>query len=101
MARPKQDDLPSIEGEGVAPVKDKKLNSLCDKFIDIRDSKALMAEELTAVEKNILERMDELKITVHRFGDQIAQIKPGKSHVKIKTVQTATSAEDADNEGED
>lgn len=76
-----------IEGAGVAPVKDKKLDNLCDKFIEIRDSKATLAEELGTVEKNILARMEELKITVHRFGDQIANIKTGKNHVKIKTVK--------------
>lgn len=84
--RPTQEEIP-MEGAGVAPVKDKKLDTLCDKFIELRDSKAATATQIGETEGKILERMDELKITVHKFSDQIASIKTGKNHVKIKTVK--------------
>jgi hypothetical protein len=85
-AKVEQTEIP-MEGPGVAPVKDKKLDKLCDMFIDLRDGRAKLAEELGATEVKILDRMTELGITVHRFGDQIAKIKPGKNHIKIKTVK--------------
>jgi len=85
MPRPKQNEIP-LQGEGVAPVKDKKLDALCDTFIDDRDAKANLAELLTATEAKILDRMRELNITVHRFGDQEARIKEGTDRIKIKTV---------------
>lgn len=40
MARPKAQDLPGVEGEGVSPKKDKALEKLGDEFIEIRDQKA-------------------------------------------------------------
>lgn len=89
-----------MEGAGVAPVKDKKLDALCDQFIELRDQKSELAEGLTAVETKILDRMNELGITVHRFSDQIASIKAGKNHVKIKTVK-ADSGGDGAPDGED
>lgn len=97
MKPPKQEEIP-MEGPGVSPIKDKKLDKLCDKFIEIRDGKAKLAEELGATETEILARMAELKIEVHRFGDQIAKIKTGKNHVKIKTV---TADGDSTTEGDE
>lgn len=99
MARPKQEEIP-IEGPGVAPVKDKKLDNLCDKFIELRDERASVTEKMSETETKILDRMGELKVLVHRFADQIATIKPGKPHVKIKTVQADIYSE-ADSEGKD
>lgn len=90
--KPKQEEIP-MEGPGIAPVKDKKLDALCDSFIDTRDSKAKLAEELGETEAKILDRMGELGIKVHKFGDQIATIKEGKNHVKIRTVKAESNGE--------
>lgn len=87
MARPKQKDLP-ISGEGIAPEPDKKLDNLCDEFIELRDDKAKLAEDLGVCEVKILDRMVELNREEHRFGDQLAKIKKGKNRIKIKTVKT-------------
>lgn len=98
--RPKQEEI-ALEGAGVAPVKDKKLDALCDKFIDLRDEKAALAEKLGQTEAQILERMAELGITIHRFADQEARINPGKSHVKVKTVKAdAAATEESDEAAE-
>lgn len=86
MSKQDQTEMP-IEGKGVSPVKDKKLDKLCDDFLDKIDTRATLSEEITATETKILDRMEELKVTVHRFRDQLARIKPGKAHVKIKTVK--------------
>ena len=82
-----------MEGEGVAPIKDKKLEKLAEDFIENRDTKAKLAEELTGVETKIFDRMTELKITQFRFADQIVTIKPGKNHIKIKTVKGEAETE--------
>lgn len=95
--KPTQDEIP-LEGPGVAAVKDKKLDTLCDSFLDDRDEKAKLAEKMTATESKILDRMSELGITSHRFGDQLATIKTGKNHVKIKTVKTGDENDDGEGE---
>lgn len=85
------EDLPGVDGPGVAPVKVKKLDVLGEKFITARDDKALLAEEMTAIEKNMAEVMAENNITRYRFSDQEMFLKPGKTHVKIKTVKSEGS----------
>ena len=93
-SRAKAVDLPGMKGPGVEQVSDKKLDKLGDDFISIRDDKAKLAEELTAIEAKALERMAELGITRYRFSDQEMVLTPGKSHVKIKTVKAEGVEED-------
>jgi hypothetical protein len=83
----KQDDLAGVEGPGVSIPKDKKLDKLADEFTDLRDSKAKMAEEMTAIETKIVERMVELEISLYRYADREVRVKQGKVHVKVKTVR--------------
>lgn len=88
-----------ISGPGVAPVKDRKLDSLCDKFVELKDNRATITEEIGDTEAMILDRMGELGIKVHKFGDQIATIKDGKRHVKTKLIRTDNGeVEDDDKE---
>ena len=99
MARPKSTDLPGMEGPGVERLKDKALDKLGDKFIEIRDAKAELATELTAVESKAADRMSELKITEYHFSDQVMTLKPGKTHVKVRTVKN-DGADVEETEGE-
>lgn len=93
--RAKQEEMP-LKGTGVEVVTDKKLIALGDTFIESRDAKAELATKMTETEAMILNRMDELKLKVFRFGDQIVTAKTGSTHIKIKTVK----AEGQDGEGE-
>lgn len=77
-----------IEGPGISPVKYKDIDRLGDKFIDVRDKKAELATELGKIEERIAEKMTEHGITKYRFADQEVILKPGKTHVKIKTVKS-------------
>lgn len=97
MPRPKTQDLPGVEGPGVAPVKDKKLEALADSFVDKRDDKAALAEEMTAIESKIIDRMVELGTREFKYADKVVTIKTGGAHVKVKTVTSdGVEEEDAD-----
>ena len=87
MAKAKQLDALEDGGAGVGITTDKKLISLGDKFVEVRDSKAELATELTGIETKIIDRMRELKLRNFRFSDQLVTIKPGAEHIKIKTVK--------------
>lgn len=76
-----------MQGEGVAPLRYKDIDRLADKFIEVRDSKAELAKELTKIEGRIAEAMEEHGITKYTFSDQEVILKTGKTHVKIKTVK--------------
>ncbi len=84
---PKQTDLPEMKGPGIELPKDKALDNLGDKFIELRDEKAKLASKLTDLEKRIVERMHEKGLKNYRFGDQEMEVKETKLHIKIKTVQ--------------
>lgn len=94
-AKVKQVEMP-LKGEGVEIITDKKLIMFGDDFIDTRDEKAKLAEKLTGLEKNILERMDEIGVKVFRFSDQIVTAKVGARHVKIKTVKVTGDSDSGD-----
>ena len=86
MARPKQSEMP-IEGPGVSTPRFKDLDRLADQFIEIRDSKAELAAELGTIEVKIAEKMVEHGLSRYKFSDQEVILKPGKQHIKIKTVK--------------
>lgn len=87
-----------MEGAGVAPLRYKDIDRLADKFIEVRDSKAELAKELTKIEGRIAEAMEEHGITKYTFSDQEVILKPGKAHVKIRTVATEGVEIDPDDE---
>lgn len=99
MPRPKPQDLPLGNAPGVSLPKVKALETLGYKFIDIRDQKATLAEELGTIEKKMLDLMAEKGIERYRFGDQELNLKPGKNHVKIRTVKTEASDQEPPEDG--
>lgn len=96
MARPKAQDLPGVEGPGVAPVKYKDLEKPGDEFVELRDDKAELATKMTGVQTKIIDKMIEKGITKYRFSDQEIELIDGKRKVKVKTVKVAS--EDNDDE---
>ncbi len=87
MPRPKSEDLPGIEGEGVAPPRYKDIDRLADKFIDVRDQKAELATQLTKIEGQIAEAMADHGIAKYKFSDQEVILKTGKTHIKVRTIK--------------
>lgn len=96
MPRPKAIDLPGVEGPGVSPVKHKDLDKLGDEFIDLRDQKSKLAEEMTGIQTKIIDKMIEKEIKKYRFSDQEIEIIDGKRKVKVKTVKVDSA--DGDDE---
>jgi len=88
MPRLKQEDLSGVEGPGVSPIKLKELDRLGDKYIEVRDKKAELATELNGIENKMADIMVEKGITTYRWSDQEMIVKPGKTHIKVKTVKS-------------
>lgn len=87
-----------MTGKGVEIPKFKDLDRLGDKFTSIRDEKAELATKLGDVEKSIVDKMAEHGLNKYRFGDQEIVLKPGHTHIKVKTVKV--QVEPDGNEGE-
>jgi hypothetical protein len=96
MPRPQSQDLDLGNAPGVSLPKIKALETLGYKFIDIRDKKAKLAEDLGAVETKMLELMAEKGIERYRFGDQELLLKKGKNHAKVRTIKVEPGEEQED-----
>jgi len=101
MARPQSQDLDLGNAPGVSLPKIKSLETLGYKFIDIRDKKAKLAEDLGEVEKKMLDIMAEKEIERYRFGDQELLLKKGKNHAKVRTIKVEPGEENNENPGSD
>lgn len=104
MKKPVTQDLPGVEGPGVSLPKFKDLDRLGDKFTSVRDEKAELAAKLGDIEASIAAKMVEHGLTKYKFSDQEIILKPGKTHIKIKTVKAVSDedgADSADNESLD
>jgi hypothetical protein len=92
-ARPQSQDLSLGNAPGVSLPKIKALETLGYKFIDIRDQKSELAEELGAIETKMLDLMAEKGIERYRFGDQGLILKKGKNHAKVRTIKVEPGEE--------
>ena len=98
MAKPQVQDLPEMNGPGVALPRFKDIDRLADKFIEVRDEKATLATKLGGIETQIAEKMVEHGIEKYQFSDQEVILKKGKTHVKVKTVKMDGAEVDEDDE---
>lgn len=98
MPRPRQDDIPGVEGPGVSPPKIKELDRLGDKYVEIRDEKAKLATKLGEVEKKMADIMIDNGMNKYQWSDQEMIIKPGRTHVTVKTVKAEGVEVDPDDE---
>jgi len=92
-SRPQSQDLNLGNAPGVSLPKIKALETLGYKFIDIRDQKSELAEELGAIETKMLDLMAEKGIERYRFGDQELILKKGKNHAKVRTIKVEPGEE--------
>lgn len=92
------EDLPGIEGPGVGRVKDKMLDRLGGEIDDLREKRADLSEDITNVEKQIVARMKEKKLTVYFFGDREMRITPGTDHIKTKQRKDGKPEEEEEEE---
>lgn len=86
MPRPKQDEMP-ISGPGVDVPRHKDIDRLADKFVDLLDERSTLSTEIGQTEAKLKEKLKEKGLTKYRYRDQEVVYKPGKDHVKIKTIK--------------
>lgn len=98
--RPEQSEIP-MEGPGVSPVRYKDLDRLSDQFQDKKEERSLMSEEITKIEQLICDKMQEYGLTKYRYRDQEVIYKPGKIHIKIKTVKAEGAEANGVDDSED
>lgn len=100
MPRLKQNDLPAIEGEGVAPKKIKAIEVAADDYVEKRDTRMSWTEKEVAARNKLITLMKEHGLEKYRFGDEEVSLKPGKDGVKVKKID-GTENENGEEEEED
>jgi hypothetical protein len=86
MPRPEPGEL-GLKGQGVEAVVHKDINRLADKFEDLLTQRASLSEQIGDTETALMEKMKEKGLEKYRYRDQMVTFKPGKDHIKIKTVK--------------
>ena len=76
-----------MEGPGVALPKHKDLDRLGDKYKTLLEQRAETSTEITKVEGRIADAMSEKGLTRYVYSDQEMILKPGKTHIRIKTIK--------------
>lgn len=85
---PKIQELPGVEGPGVSPLKIKELDRLGDKMNDKLEERGKLSGEITKIEGQMAEIMQDRGISKYHWADKVMEIKLGKIHVKVKTVRS-------------
>lgn len=89
----KQQDLPAIEGEGVAPKKIPAVEKAADKYVEIRDKRMAMTEQEVTARAGLIEMMHEHKLTVYTYDDYKITMEP-REKIKVRTVAPEPVDED-------
>ena len=95
---PKIDDLPGIEGEGVAQKKIPAVTKAANRYVEVRDQRMSLTEKEVDAKAVLLNAMHENGLTIYRFDDYIVHIKAGKENVKVKSTDDVEGAGEGDDE---
>lgn len=90
-----------IEGPGISVPKIASIDRLADELEEVLDEKSSLAEKVTKIEGKIIEKMEEHGLKKYRYRDREVIYKPGKIHVKLKSVKAAGKDGDASSSGAD
>lgn len=86
MPKKKQEDLPAMEGPGVAPQVFKDVEAAADKYIDVRDKRMALTTKEVEARAVLAEKMASHSLNIYRFDDHQVEVIPGKLKVKVKNL---------------
>ena len=94
----KQEDLPAIEGEGVAQKKVPSIEKAADKYVEIRDKRMDLTEKEIDSRAVLIAAMHEAGVTTYVYDDYKITLAPGKEKVKVRTVDVEAEEDEDDDE---
>lgn len=93
MAKPKQVDLPEMEGEGVAQPRFKDIDALADKYVDVRDKRTSWTEKEIAAKEALRNAMLEHSLETYRYDDHLVELKSGDYKLKVRNTDALGDAD--------
>lgn len=96
--RRKQNDLPGVEGPGVSVPHVPEIEDIAEQYVNVRDRRmALTTQEVEA--KGRLETvMRNHNLTRYTYDGKVVICEPGKTKLKVKTVNGPEDIEDNDSD---
>jgi hypothetical protein len=108
MARKKQEELPAMEGPGIAPVKIRAIDKLADEYIEARDQRMQMTPLEVAAKTKLIDALranvdkigtDPEGTIIYRYDTIVITLEPGKAKLKVKDESDiADTVDDSGNE---
>ena len=83
-----------LTGKGVAPVRIKQLDKLCDAYITERDKRLVLTPKEVEAKRQLIDAMnankDKLSLPdgslTYRYDETIVTVKPGKATLKVEHI---------------
>lgn len=97
---PKQNDLPAIEGEGVAPKKVRAIEVAADEYVEIRDTRMGWTKKEVAARTKLADLMKKHELKSYKFSDHEVVVIPGVDKIKVKAID-GSEEDDGKDEGEE
>ena len=92
----KQEDLPAIEGEGVAPKKIKEIEIAAGDYVSIRDKRMALTEKEVLARQTLVELMRKHGLTNYRYDEEEVVLIEGEFKVKVRLVDPERSESEED-----
>lgn len=92
--RTRTQDLPAMEGPGVARPVFKDVDKAVEAFTSARDKLNAAKEAETEAKLKLIAKMQERDLTVYQFEDEKVTLSTGKWNVKVKHVSAPDSGEE-------
>jgi hypothetical protein len=95
--KPKQDDLPAMEGPGIAPVKIPKVDKLARQYVEWRDQRISALEAEVEAKRKLIEALhfhaDQITLPdgtiAYHYDDSLITLEPGKEKLQVKSSHVA------------
>ena len=95
--KPKQDDLPEMEGPGIAPVKIPKIDKLARAYVEWRDQRMSALESEVEAKRKLIEALhfhaDQITLPdgslAYHYDESLITLEQGKDQLKVKASHTA------------
>lgn len=94
MARPKNQDLPGVEGEGVSQKKIPAIEKAASKYVSVRDERMALTKKEVDARAVLINAMKENNTVLYRYDDMEVVLKPGDEKVKVRSVEDDDAGEE-------
>lgn len=98
MTTNNQNDLPGVEGPGVAPIKIDEIDQLAEEYVKIRDKRCTISPKEIAAKQELIDAVkrhreqlgaDEEGTIRYAYGEEIIEVSHGKDKLKIINADAA------------